>query len=162
MTMTDDAVRPAPLLPAPAPAGTAPRRGFGGDVVGVAALLSVVYVVALWLSNRGLQDVTAGTAPAFTSLGRVTGLVSADLLLLQCLMLARLPWAERTWGQDRLARWHRLLGFTSFNLMLAHVVLITIGYAAVTAATCSASSGTSYGPTPACCSLPPARCSSCS
>src|SRR5262249_27576179 len=30
----------------------------------------------------------------------------------------------------RLARWHRLTGFSSFYLMLAHVVLITVGYAA--------------------------------
>ena len=43
--------------------------------------------------------------------------------------MARVPWVERAFGQDRLARWHRLLGFTSFSLMLAHVVLITLGYA---------------------------------
>ena len=39
--------------------------------------------------------------------------------------MARVPWVERAFGQDRLARWHRLVGFTSFNLMLAHIVLIT-------------------------------------
>jgi predicted ferric reductase len=43
--------------------------------------------------------------------------------------MARVPWVERSFGQDRLARWHRLVGFTSFHLLLAHVVLITIGYA---------------------------------
>jgi ferredoxin-NADP reductase/DMSO/TMAO reductase YedYZ heme-binding membrane subunit len=37
---------------------------------------------------------------------------------------------ERAFGQDRLARIHRLVGFTSFNLMIAHVGLITWGYAA--------------------------------
>jgi DMSO/TMAO reductase YedYZ heme-binding membrane subunit len=121
----------APALPGPVSPGARPRPrgGFGGDVVGAAALLSVVYVVALWLANRGLQDLAGGTGPALTSLGRVLGLVAADLLLLQCLMMARIPWAERTWGQDRLARWHRVLGFTSFHAMAAHVVLITVGYA---------------------------------
>ena len=44
--------------------------------------------------------------------------------------MARVPVLERAFGQDRLARQHRLVGFTSFNLMLAHVVLITWGYAA--------------------------------
>src|SRR4051812_27988968 len=122
----------APSLGRPPTPGASrvPRLGFGGDAVGAAALLSVVYVLALWLANRGLQDLAGGTGPAFTSLGRVLGLVAADLLLLQCLLMARIPWAERTWGQDTLARWHRVLGFTSFNAMLAHVVLITIGYAA--------------------------------
>jgi predicted ferric reductase len=45
------------------------------------------------------------------------------------LLMARVPVLERVYGQDRLARIHRLVGFTSFNLMLAHVVLITWGYA---------------------------------
>src|SRR5947209_7313287 len=93
---------PAPT-PSPRPAPPSARRRFGGDAIGSAALLSVAYVVALWVSNRGLQSLARGTGPAFTSLGRVLGLVAADLLLLQCLMMARIPWAERTWGQDRLA-----------------------------------------------------------
>jgi predicted ferric reductase len=45
------------------------------------------------------------------------------------LLMARIPLVERAFGQDRLARWHRWTGFSSFHLMLAHVVLITIGYA---------------------------------
>jgi len=134
------ATLPGPTLPGPLTAPPAspqqpgrrprsPRRGFGGDAIGAAALLSVTYVVALWASNSGLQDLTGGTGPAFTSLGRLLGLLASDLLL-QCLLMARIPWAEKTWGQDKLARWHRVLGFTSFHAMLAHVVLITVGYAA--------------------------------
>src|SRR4051794_38157792 len=44
--------------------------------------------------------------------------------------MARVPLLEAAFGQDRLARLHRLVGFTSFNLMLAHIVTITWGYAA--------------------------------
>jgi len=65
-----------------------------------------------------------------TSLGRVTGLVAADLLLVQVILMARVPLIERSWGRDQLTRGHRLVGLWSFNLMLAHIVLITIGYAA--------------------------------
>jgi predicted ferric reductase len=43
--------------------------------------------------------------------------------------MARIPWVERAYGQDLLARRHRLAGFWSFWLMLAHVALITVGYA---------------------------------
>jgi predicted ferric reductase len=60
----------------------------------------------------------------------LTGLVAADLMLFQVLLMARVPWVERTWGQDTLVRWHRLVGFTSFNLMLAHIVLVVLGYSA--------------------------------
>ncbi len=44
--------------------------------------------------------------------------------------MSRLPVLEHAFGRDRLARQHRLVGFTSFTLMLAHIGLITWGYAA--------------------------------
>jgi predicted ferric reductase len=105
------------------------RRSWAPDLIGSVALLSVLVVVALWLAHQGIQDLSAGPADALTSLGRLTGLVAADLLLVQVFLMARVPLVERTYGQDRLARWHRLVGFTSFDLMLAHVVLTTLGYA---------------------------------
>jgi len=76
-----------------------------------------------------VQALTTGAGNAATTLGRLTGLISADLLLWQVLAMARIPWVERSYGQDRLAWWHRLLGFTSVNLMAAHIVLIVVGYA---------------------------------
>ena len=42
--------------------------------------------------------------------------------------MARIPFVS--YGQDDLTRKHRLVGFTSFTLLLAHLVLITFGYAA--------------------------------
>jgi predicted ferric reductase len=108
---------------------TPPRRGWSRDVLGALGIFSVLVVVALWVRNRGIQDLL-GAATGATSLGRLTGLLAADLLLVQVFLMARVPWLERAYGQDKLARRHRLVGFTSFHLMLAHIVLITIGYAA--------------------------------
>ena len=51
------------------------------------------------------------------------------LALGQVLMLSRLPWLERLVGFDRLTVWHRRNGKACILLVLAHVVLITIGYA---------------------------------
>jgi predicted ferric reductase len=96
--------------------------------VAVACWASVLVVVALWLSGRGVQLLGAKPADLLTSLGRLTGLVAADLLLIQVFLMARVPIIERSYGQDELARRHRLVGFWSFNLLMAHVVLITIGY----------------------------------
>jgi predicted ferric reductase len=89
-------------------------------------LLLVAY---WWAADRGLQDLT-GWATGLTSLGRITGLAASVLLLAQVALMARVPLLEHAFGQDRLARLHRLVGFTSFNLMLAHIVTITWGYAA--------------------------------
>ena len=98
------------------------------DAAGVACWASALVVVALWLSGRGLQLLASSPADLLTSLGRVTGLVASDLLLVQVLLMARVPWIERSYGQDELARRHRLVGFWSFNLLVLHIVLITVGY----------------------------------
>jgi predicted ferric reductase len=124
--------------PAPVPVRAAPPRAvprWYADAGASAAGVSLLIVAALWLSNGGAQDIAAGGASALSSIGRLTGLFSADLLLLQVLLMARIPLAERAFGQDRLARWHRWTGFTSFWLMVAHIVLITLGYAGTDHAT---------------------------
>jgi predicted ferric reductase len=98
------------------------------DVIGAATWASGLVVVALWASNGGVLQLDS-LASALTSLGRLSGLLSADLLLIQVLLMARIPMVERSYGQDELARRHRLVGFTSVTLLLAHLVLITYGYA---------------------------------
>ena len=90
---------------------------------------SLLLVTYWWVTGGGVQDLAAW-ASGLTSLGRLTGLVASLLLLAQVALMARIPLLETAFGQDRLARIHRVVGFTSFNLMLAHVVLITWGYAA--------------------------------
>ncbi|WP_027345228.1 ferredoxin reductase family protein [Hamadaea tsunoensis] len=104
----------------------APRRWWA-DVAGTFGVGSLVAVTALWVAGGGLQDL-GGQDNGLTSAGRLAGLLSADLMLLQVLMMARIPWLERSYGQDTLARRHRLAGFWSFWLLIAHIVFITFGY----------------------------------
>lgn len=94
-----------------------------------ALVVSLLLVIGLWAYPHGLTDLGAGLPSALSSLGRLAGLVASDLLLVQVLLMARIPAVERAWGQDELARVHRLVGFSSFDLMLAHIVLIGLGYA---------------------------------
>ena len=112
------------------PVDTRPARV---DVVaragaGVAVVASLAVVVALWAG--GGITASGSWADGLTSLGRLTGLLAADLLLVQVLLMARIPVVERAVGQDRLARWHRLAGGTSVTLMVAHIGLISWGDAA--------------------------------
>ncbi|BFU44401.1 ferric reductase-like transmembrane domain-containing protein [Krasilnikovia sp. MM14-A1004] len=109
--------------------GPAPAPRWWADLGGLGAGLSLLVVTALWVRNGAVQQVAGGGWEAVAALGRLAGLWAADLMLLQVLLLARIPLVERAFGQDRLARWHRWTGFTSFHLMLAHIVLITLGYA---------------------------------
>jgi predicted ferric reductase len=88
----------------------------------------MLVVVALWVGGGNLQDLS-GWGTGVTAVGRLTGLVASDLLLIQVLLMARIPVVERVYGQDELARRHRLVGFWSFNLMWVHIVVVTLGYA---------------------------------
>jgi predicted ferric reductase len=108
----------------------APPRAWWADGAALAALMTIVIVTALWAASGGVTDlVSTGRGVSVTSLARLSGLLAADLLLLQVLTMARIPWVERSFGLDRLARWHRWVGFTSFNLILGHIALVTVGYA---------------------------------
>jgi predicted ferric reductase len=63
---------------------------------------------------------------AVGSLGLLTGLISWHLMILQVLLLARIPWVERAWGHDLLTHRHRWVGFASFWFMIAHVAAYMI------------------------------------
>jgi predicted ferric reductase len=122
---------PRRRMPAPvAVDGSRARRDAGvrlGALMGLwASLLLVSY---WWATGGGIQDL-GSWASGLTSSGRLTGLLASGLLLVQVLLMSRLPALEHAFGQDELARLHRLVGFTSFNLMITHVGLITWGYAA--------------------------------
>ena len=87
----------------------------------------VVFVVALWVAGGGL-GAFGSVGDGLTNVGRLAGLLASALMLLQVLLMARIPIVEQAWGQDELARVHRLVGFTSFTLMLAHIGLVIVGY----------------------------------
>jgi predicted ferric reductase len=81
-----------------------------------------------WVAGGGITDL-AHWSSGLASTGRLTGLWAADLLLIQVLLMSRLPPLEHAFGRDRLARTHRVVGSISFYLMIAHIVLIIAGYA---------------------------------
>lgn len=129
-----------PATAAPTPHAQPPRRRshavhtvprWWRDASVSAFWLVLLWVTALWVAQGGVQDL-GSVEGALTSTGRITGLIASALLLVQVFLMARVPWFEQAWGQDELARTHRLVGFTSFNLLWAHIVLITLGYAAGT------------------------------
>jgi predicted ferric reductase len=64
-----------------------------------------------------------------TAGGELAGLTGAYLMLIMVVLIARLPWLERSAGQDRLIHWHRRIAPWAFGLITAHVVLVTLGYA---------------------------------
>jgi predicted ferric reductase len=128
--MTAAARRTVPIpVAAPAPPVSRARLDAGVRLAAAVGLwLSLLLVTYWWAAGRGIQDL-GGWATGLDSVGRLTGLLAADLLLVQVLLMARLPVLEPAFGQDRLAALHRLTGFSSFSLLLVHLAAITWGYA---------------------------------
>ena len=124
--------RPVPAVPArlwKAPIGTKARRDAGVRIgAGVALWASMLLVTYWWDADGGVRDLT-GWVSGLTSVGRLAGLWSAQLLLVQVLLMARIPPLEQAYGRDRLVRIHRIVGLTSFWLMMVHIVAIIGGYA---------------------------------
>jgi predicted ferric reductase len=111
-------------------AASGPRRREAWRLGAIATIwLSSLLVVALWIVGGGLQEALRAPAGTLSSAGRITGLVSANLLLLQVLLMARVPLFERGLGHSAMRRAHRLTGMWSFWLLLAHIVLLALGYA---------------------------------
>ena len=72
----------------------------------MALWLGLLLVTYWWVADGGVTDL-AHWVSGLTSLGRLTGLWAADLLLIQVLLMSRLPPLEHAFGRDRLARIHR-------------------------------------------------------
>ncbi|MGW1542547.1 ferredoxin reductase family protein [Streptomyces sp. NPDC002309] len=112
MAVAGDAVRSGTVLPV-----VAARR-----VMWAFVIVNVVILEALFLSAGSGKNEVLTVAKFF-------GLHAALLMLLQLLLVARLPWLDRRIGMDRLTVWHRWVGFTLLWTVLTHATLVVLGYA---------------------------------
>jgi predicted ferric reductase len=101
-----------------------------GDLLEASAVLGAVAVVVLFLRDGGSRVLTSGSlSSVLEGVGRVTGLLAVDSLLLQLLLAARVPWVDRVYGMDRALKAHRVLGRISLPLVLIHVEALVLSYA---------------------------------
>ena len=105
------------------------RRAMAIFLLSIAASVLMV-TIGIWLQGGGITGVRTG-ADALTSVGRLTGLLAAYSLLLELLLMARLPFVELAAGWARTSAWHKLNGKICLGLIVAHVVLVIVGYALV-------------------------------
>jgi predicted ferric reductase len=125
--MTEVALTRSPAHSEPATASSLRRRAAGWAVL-VVVVANFLAIAWLWWHGGNVTQVKS-TADVFTSIGRLTGLESAYLALIQVVLLARVPALERAVGFDRLTRWHRWNGHACIDLVVLHVVFIVWGYA---------------------------------
>jgi predicted ferric reductase len=85
-------------------------------------LVNLLIVNALFL--------TAGEGKnSLLTIGKFFGLHAALIMMLQLLLIARLPWLDRRIGMDRLTSWHRWTGFSLLCAVVLHSTFVVFGYA---------------------------------
>jgi len=94
-----------------------------GAIVGGIGLL----VVGMWLHDTPDGSLHSW-ATRLTAAGDLTGLVGTFLVLVQVVLMGRLPPLERLLGMDRLAVWHRRNGQYAICLLVAHALFTIWGY----------------------------------
>jgi len=89
---------------------------------------NAVLIVAMWARHGQFPNLTHPAA-VLTGAGQIAALLGTYSALVQVVLMSRSPWLDDLFGIDRLAAWHRWLGFSTLYLLSAHVVLTTAGYA---------------------------------
>ncbi|MGP8209374.1 MAG: ferric reductase-like transmembrane domain-containing protein [Acidimicrobiales bacterium] len=115
-------------VPAPRPGAPLLSQRAREGLVGLLVAIGAGGVIYMWWHDTAPASVW-GAGPWLTAAGRVTGLVGTYLVVVEVLLMGRVPWLDRMIGMDRLATWHRRNGEYSICLLVAHAVLIVWGYA---------------------------------
>ncbi len=104
-----------------------PRPQIANLLAGLAGVgFGAVTALALETEGHSALYSPGGWALAVT---RFSGFWGGYLLLLMVLLMVRLPWLERTVGQDQLVRWHRKVAPWATSLTSLHVLAAILGYA---------------------------------
>ncbi|HEY2313968.1 MAG TPA: ferredoxin reductase family protein [Streptosporangiaceae bacterium] len=111
----------APRRPAPVP-----RPRFVDACAAVAGIgFGAVVATVITSESHGSLAAPGGL---LTAAGRLAAFTGTYLILIMVVLVARLPWLERSVGQDQLIRWHRRVSPWAISLITAHVLLIVLGY----------------------------------
>ena len=123
-----------PAVPAPSLRGATKsgrrnhrRRSLVIDALSMLVWVSVALAISLYLASPGAHILT-NAASIVTAAGIVAGLAATDLVLVMIVLAARIRLVDRFFGSDRALAVHRSLGKPVLYLLIAHGLLITIGY----------------------------------
>ena len=102
----------------------------GQDLIEGLAWFSVIAVTAMFLIDGGLKTLSEPVA-ILGAVDRLTALLATNLLLIDILLIARIPWIDHYYGHDRATAAHKKLGKPILYLVLAHFAASVIQYAMV-------------------------------
>ena len=104
--------------------GIAKRADWASLLLG----LGVGLTIAVYLETTTKTDWNS-VYNIVISLSRISALLGSYLALVGLVLVARMPWIEKSVGHDRLVIWHRKLGPYSMYLVTFHILFVILGYA---------------------------------
>lgn len=104
------------------------------DVVEIIAytffLLNIAIIGYFWWHGSG-HEIMHARAGWIRGLGRIAGLLAAFAIIVDFVLIARLPFMERTFGRATQTQWHKWVGYAAYLLIIAHFSLLTVGYGVI-------------------------------
>ena len=98
------------------------------DIIETIAWSIVMAMLVMFLIDGGLKDIT-DLPTALGAISRLTSLLGTALLLIQMLLIARIPWIDKFYGHDGATVTHKKLGKPVLYLISAHFLASLIQYA---------------------------------
>ena len=103
------------------------RLNLAQDIVEGIGWLSIVWVVFTFLIDGGVAQIT-DLASGLSALERVSALVATMLLLIQIMLISRVPWLDKLYGHDKATQTHKKLGKPILYLVLVHFIAVIWSY----------------------------------
>ncbi len=100
----------------------------GQDFVEILAWTTILAIAAMFLADGGAANIVDWSS-GLSSFSRISALLATDLLLIHMLLVARVPWIDKLYGQDRATIAHKKLGKPILYLAVAHFLASTAGFA---------------------------------
>ncbi|MFA6460341.1 MAG: ferredoxin reductase family protein [Patescibacteria group bacterium] len=99
-------------------------------ILALAIHLPIIFY--FWLFGSGDLLRSGQSDMMLIALGRISGLLAVLFILLQLIFIGRVKWLEKLFGLDKLSIWHHLNGIFALIFILAHPILLMLGYGQLT------------------------------
>lgn len=97
------------------------------DLVEAIGWGSLIWVTLTFLLDGG-ANALVDLPSALNAINRLSALLATDLLLIQVLLIARVPWLDKLYGHDRATLTHKKLGKPVLYLVTLHFVTVIWSY----------------------------------
>jgi len=91
-------------------------------------ILNFYLILYFWFTNSSYLISGTSNGHLLIAFGRLAGLLSEFLILIQLLLISRFTFIERQYGFDKLISIHKKIGFFLGIFLISHPLLLSIGY----------------------------------